>query len=431
MDDWDSLETKIRSRLGPSLDIASQVLLSDEFKGFKSCRIVVHPIITDRFYVGVAEKEDQSEYWFMCQPNRANVKFYSSWREYKAAFSRGEIFLLQHFDSPLNNRNNNGQLEIILRTPRPQHIIDTMDDWESLEEKARLLLSAPTGSSLSRLEQCNAANVIAFRGFKYYKVFMNTNERTFGTYISTDAVEYWFVTHTERTDPFIGYFFNWMEYRTAFSLEEVEMLQNLAVPQITDKIAKTELDNTMEPGRGCDWESLEKKARSLLSPPTVLPTSRYLREQAFIGVHSNRFFMFTDRSYLSIYGLAVKKDETEEWFVADRDFRHAQFYKTWTEYFAAFNPTDLEQLKNLGIYELIDSNKKVTDTINKMKLVDTIEEKSDGLFEYKVVLTSLWTRIVKLEETTNKLEKMMTEIYNAPGMPGCLAAQKSFESQQK
>jgi len=176
-----------------------------------------------------------------------------------------------------------------------------------------------------------------------------------------------------------------------------------------------------------DWDSLEKVIRRRLTDDLPVRTSGMLRDTGFEAFKSKRTLMFDSTQ---LYGLAKKEDGTEEWFVHKTDGwkvhelpEHVQFYKNWKEYYNAFSEEQIENLRQFGVVELLNENKEVIDTIKETDIRNTMASKSRYGYDTQGMFSALWTRILKLEQ-------MMTEIYNAPGMPGCLAAQKSFENQQ-
>ena len=176
-----------------------------------------------------------------------------------------------------------------------------------------------------------------------------------------------------------------------------------------------------------DWDSLEKVFRRRLSGKCQILKSGLIRDVGFEEFEWRRTLLWRSKDY---YGIAEKEDGTEEWYVhklldlkINNKYEDVQFYKNWKEFHSAFSKDQIETLRTLGVSELLDENKEVLDTIKETDLVNTLHDKTELDCHTKSMFAALWTRIIKLE-------KMMTEIYNAPGMPGRVAAQKSFENQQ-
>lgn len=103
-----------------------------------------------------------------------------------------------------------------------------------------------------------------------------------------------------------------------------------------------------------DWQSLETQARQFLKYDfslTINIKQKLLREQN-IDIKSCKYFMKMKRNrFTTAYGLVETRNGTELWYFYSKIDENVQIYPTWLEYHEAFSEEDVENLRNIGIFE--------------------------------------------------------------------------------
>ena len=151
------------------------------------------------------------------------------------------------------------------------------------------------------------------------------------------------------------------------------------------------------------------------------------------GAHVTRYNFFLRKIGRIEYGLLDTNIGKEVWYKRTSDtydyyYQTHRFAENWHDFVERFMKEDIEWLENINTFHVIDGDnvRRYPIEFGKTRFVTYHQKSNVGELATGMHVQYLLSR---LEEITNRLEKMeeqMIELYNAPGMPGFVQSAEHF-----
>lgn len=132
--------------------------------------------------------------------------------------------------------------------------------------------------------------------------------------------------------------------------------------------------------------------------------------------------------------IAVETGTAETWFTVDGSFRwgvinnRPTLYVAFGEFWDALPDAERLHILNLGQVHIMDADGQVVERIEvteskwRWKQYPQLYNMADS----DPIVGALLSKVQRLENMCSTLQRQMEEIYNAPGMPGFIAARDRF-----